>query len=86
MYGKTQQVAHKLVGQAKRSVTEFNPKTQEAAFSTVVSNFDKCQMEVASDVISDLAVDHIAMDVRVKFSDSTLNRGRIIPLFAGRIH
>ena len=32
---------------------------------------------------SDVAVDQVGMDVRVKFCDSTLNSGWIIHLFAG---
>ena len=36
---------------------KFDQKPQEAAFSAVSSNFEKCRREVADDVISGLAVD-----------------------------
>ena len=38
-------------------------------------------MEVAGDVISGVAVDHVSMDVRATFGESGLNSGRIILLF-----
>ena len=41
---------------------------------------DKCRPEVASDVISGVAVDWVSLDVSAKFGDSTLNSGRIIRL------
>ena len=41
-------------------------KPFEAVFSTVFSNFEKCRPEVVDDVISDVAVDQVGMDVRVK--------------------
>ena len=36
---------------------KFHPKLSEAAFSAVFPNFEKCQHEVADDVISYVAVD-----------------------------
>ena len=44
-------------------------------------NFHKCRPEVADDVISSAAIDLVGVDVRVKFSDSGLNGGRISLLF-----
>ena len=40
-------------------------------------------VEVADDVIFDVAVDQVGMDVHVKFGDSTLNHSQIIRLVAG---
>ena len=42
------------------------------------SNFDKCRLEVAGDVISGVAVDWISVDVCTKFGDSVSNRSRYI--------
>ena len=38
------------------------------------SNFDKSRPEVAGDVISDVAVEQVGVDVRVKFCDSNRSR------------
>ena len=43
-------------------------------------NFDNCQPEVVSDVISGVVVDSTGVKVRVKFGDSRLNRSRDIRL------
>ena len=40
------------------------------------SNFDKCWPEVAGDVISRVAVEHVGMDVSVKFVECRSNRSR----------
>ena len=69
------------MGQAKRHATKIRPKPSKAAFSVVLSNFDKCRREVADDAISDAASAYVGQDVRVTFSDSGLNNGRIIWLF-----
>ena len=48
------------------------------------SNFDKCRLEAAGDVISGVAVDSVGMyvgiDVRATFGESGSNSGRIIRL------
>ena len=47
------------------------------------SNFDKCQLEAAGDVISGMALDCISRfstDLPASFGDSQLNSGRIIRL------
>ena len=49
------------------------------------SNFDNCQLDVASDVIPGAVLNYAGvagMDVRAKFCDSRLNSGRMIRLFA----
>ena len=48
------------------------------------SNFKKCRLEVAGDVISSVAVDYVGMDVGATFGESGLNTCRIILLLAGR--
>ena len=48
-------------------------------------NVDKSRPKVAGDVVSAVAVEWVGMGVTVKVSDSMLNNGRIIGLFAGRI-
>ena len=45
------------------------------------SNFDKCQPEVAGDVMSSTALDYVGMDVPASFGDSQSNSGRIIRPF-----
>ena len=59
-----------------------------------VFNFDNCQTEVVSDVISGMVVDPTGVKARVKFDDSRSNRSRDIrlpyfvrtttPAYAGR--
>ena len=49
-------------------------------FTVFFSNFIKCRIEVAGDVISSGTVDYVGMDAGVKFGDSTLNTGGIIRL------
>ena len=44
----------------------------------ILFNFDNCQLEVASDVTSDVAVEATGVDVRVKVCDSRSNRSRDI--------
>ena len=46
---------------------KFDPKPSKAAFS---ATSDNCRPEVASDVISSLAVELARTDVRVNFVDS----------------
>ena len=43
-------------------------------------NFDNCQLEVVSDVISGVVIDPTGVKVRVKFGDSRSNRSRDIRL------
>ena len=43
-------------------------------------NFDNCQPEVASDLISCMAVQYVGVDVCVKFGDSRSNRSQDIRL------
>ena len=46
------------IGKASKNAAalKFNPWPPEAAFSVVLSNFDKCRLEVADGVISCVAV------------------------------
>ena len=57
---------------------KFDSKAVGGGISAVFSNFEKCRPGVADAVISSVALDQVGMDVRVKFGDSTLNRGLII--------
>ena len=75
------QEAHQLVGQEIAAPLKFDPKHLEAAFSTVLTNFDKCRSEVAGDIISSVAVYYVGRDVRATFGEPRLNSGRIILLF-----
>ena len=55
MYKKPPQ----LLGQTKRSATKIRPKAAKGGIYgrfLVFSNFDKCRLEVARDVISDVAI------------------------------
>ena len=45
-----------------------------------ILNFDNCQLEVVSDVISGMVVDPTGVKVPVKFGDSRSNRSRDIRL------
>ena len=47
----------------------------------LVSNFRKCQPEVAGDVNSGLAVECVSADILAKFGDSRLTNVRGMPLF-----
>ena len=70
-------------GRQNAAPLKFDPKPSEAAFSAVFSNFDKCRLEIAGDVMSDVAVDLGSMDVCAILVDSRLNSGRhILRLFA----
>ena len=51
---------------------EIPTEASEAVFSTVFFCYN-CRPEVDNDVISDVAVDNVSMDVRVKFGDSRSN-------------
>ena len=61
--------------------SRVGPKPPGTAFSIVFDS--NCRPEVASDVISDVAVDPVRMDMSVQFGDCKLTNGRIIQLFAG---
>ena len=41
----------------------------------VLSDFDKCLQDVASDAVSNAAVEYVDVDVRVKVVDCRLNTG-----------
>ena len=76
---RCQQAAHQLVGQARRRATKNGPKTVGGdIFGRFLKNFDKCQPEIAGDVISAAAAEHVSMDVRLKLGDSSSNRFRDI--------
>ena len=63
------------MGQTKRRATKIRPKPQEVSFLAIFSNFKKCQLEVANDVISGLAAELVGLGALVKFGDSRLNSG-----------
>ena len=50
-------------------------------FRPFVSNFKKCRLEAADDVMFGVAEQQTGVDVRAKFGDSPLNSGRIIRFF-----
>ena len=75
---ENEKTRHPPIGGA--CTTKIRPK---AIFRCFFSKFDKCRPEVADDVISSGAIDQNSRDIRVKFSDSTLNKGLIIRLVAG---
>ena len=60
----------------------MRPKAVGVGIFCCFSNFDKCRLEVAYDVISSVPVGSVGMDVLVKFGESMLNRGLIIRLVA----
>ena len=62
-------------GWARQSAAplKFEPKLSEGAFTAVSSNSSKCRQEVASDVISDIAVEWVGTNVPVKLRDSRSN-------------
>ena len=64
-----------MVGEAKRRTINIGRST------AVFLNFDKCQPEVAGDVISIAALVYASADVCTKFGDSRLNNGRTIRPF-----
>ena len=71
-------------GVGKRRTTKIRSKAIGGGiFGCFFSNFDKCRPEVADDFKSNVAVQQFGMDVCMKFSNSTLNRGLIIRLVAG---
>ena len=53
-----------MVGPGKKPCHKFDRKPSEVAFSAAFSSFDKCRLEVASDVISGVAVQLVGLDVR----------------------
>ena len=70
------------MGKPTAAPLKFDTKSpSDAAFSAAFSNFDYCWPEVADDVILGMAVEYVAVDISVKFDDSTLNIGRVIRLF-----
>ena len=67
-------------GYAKRRATKIRPKAVVSGIFGRFSNFDKCRLEAAGDVISGLAIELAGTDVSAKFAGSRLNSGRIIRL------
>ena len=65
------------------SSEEIRPKAVGGSIFGRFLNFDKCRPEVASDVISGVALFYVGMGVRAKFGDSRLNSGQIIRLWPG---
>ena len=66
-------------GAGKTPHTKIRPKAvRDGIFWPFFKNFEKCQQEVADEVIFGVAKEYVGMDVHVKFGDSTLNNGRII--------
>ena len=59
---------------------EIRPKDVGGCIFGRFSNFEKCQPEVASDVISRAALVYVGVDVCAKFGDSRSNRSRDIQL------
>ena len=60
---------------------EIRPKAVGCCIFSRFSNFYKCRPEVAGDVISGVALEHVGMDVHAKCGESMLISGRIIRLF-----
>ena len=73
-----QQEAHQLVVQAKRCATQIRPKAVGGGIFGHFSNFDKCRLEVAGDVISDKPMGPDVLNNHVKFGDHHNNRSREI--------
>ena len=62
------------IGGADKTPNHWNwPKATRGGIFGRSSNFDKCQSEVACDVISGVAADKVDMDVRSTFDESGLN-------------
>ena len=59
---------------------EIPPETVGGGIFDRFRNFDNCQSEVASDVISGIAVQYVGVDVCVKFGESRLNHSQDIRL------
>ena len=51
------------MGQANRSATKIRPQAVEDGIFGRFSNFDKCTLKVASDVISGVAMEYVGVDV-----------------------
>ena len=62
---------------------EIRPKAVGGGIFGRFSNFDKCRLEVAGDVIPGEVVEYVSTDVVAKVGDSKLNTGRIIRPFVG---
>ena len=69
-----------MVGQAKLRATQIRPKAVAGGIFGRFSNFDKCRLEAAGEVISGLIVDPTDWTATVKFGDSMSNRSRDIQL------
>ena len=48
---------------------EIKPKAIGCGILAVFFNLDNCRPEVAGDVVSGVALDHVGMDVTAKFAD-----------------
>ena len=51
---------------------EIRPEAVRDGIFDCFLNFDNCQPEIASDVISGMAIHYVGVDVRVKLGDSRL--------------
>ena len=58
------------MGQVKRRATKIRPKTVESGIFGRFPNFDKCRSEVAGDVVSGVAIDHVGVDALATFGES----------------
>ena len=67
-----------MVGQAKRRATQIRPKAIGGGIFGRLSNFRKCRLEVAGDVISGRLVGPDVSDNRVKLGDLHNNLSREI--------
>ena len=54
------QEAHHMVGQTKRCATKIRQKVVGSGIFVPFPNFDKCQSDVAGDVIFGVAIDYVA--------------------------
>ena len=68
--------------QANRRATQIRPKVIGGGIFDRFTNFDKCRLEVAGDVISGGFMKPDVPDNRTKFGDPRLNLSRQISLEA----
>ena len=59
---------------------KFPPEAVKCVIFESFFKFDIWQLEVASDIISGLAVQYISVEICVKFDDSRSNRSTTAPL------
>ena len=70
------EVAHQLVGLAKRRATQIRPKAVGGAIFGPFSNVSNFRPDVHSDVVSVEVVEATGLKVRVKLGESRSNRSR----------